>query len=85
MSEGWLPAGPLRVGVTAGASTPNSEIGESIARLLTFRGVPAEELEALARAGSGAAEKRRTQGKSGADRAAAAGTSDAPPGERPAR
>ena len=38
--EAWLPtSGPLRVGITAGASTPNNKIGEAIARLFTIRGV----------------------------------------------
>jgi 4-hydroxy-3-methylbut-2-enyl diphosphate reductase len=36
---GWLPAGPARVGLTAGASTPNSKIGETVARVLAMRGV----------------------------------------------
>ncbi len=36
----WLPDGPLVVGVTAGASTPNSEVGRTINRLLGLRGVP---------------------------------------------
>lgn len=39
-SEGWLPAGKLVVGVTAGASTPNSKVGEVIAKILEFRGWP---------------------------------------------
>jgi len=34
----WLPAGPLIVGLTAGASTPNNEIGLTVERLLRFRG-----------------------------------------------
>ena len=38
----WLPAGPLRVGVTAGASTPNNKIGETVARILATRGVVAD-------------------------------------------
>ena len=29
----WLPAGPLRVGLTAGASTPNNIVGQVILRL----------------------------------------------------
>ena len=37
---GWLPDGALVVGLTAGASTPNSEIGRTIAKLLHLRGVP---------------------------------------------
>ncbi|HEY0777198.1 MAG TPA: hypothetical protein VGD56_04450, partial [Gemmatirosa sp.] len=45
---GWLPAGPVRVGLTAGASTPNSKIGETVARLLAMRGVRAEAVLAEA-------------------------------------
>jgi 4-hydroxy-3-methylbut-2-en-1-yl diphosphate reductase len=39
----WLPAeGPVRIGLTAGASTPNNKIGETVARILATRGlVPA--------------------------------------------
>ena len=37
---GWLPAvGSLRIGVTAGASTPNNKIGETVARILAARGL----------------------------------------------
>jgi 4-hydroxy-3-methylbut-2-enyl diphosphate reductase len=37
---GWLPDfGPLRIGVTAGASTPNNKIGETVARILATRGL----------------------------------------------
>jgi 4-hydroxy-3-methylbut-2-enyl diphosphate reductase len=36
----WLPAGrPVRVGVTAGASTPNNKIGETVGRILALRGL----------------------------------------------
>ncbi len=38
-SSGWLPPGPRVVGMTAGASTPNSKVGEVIARVLEYRGV----------------------------------------------
>lgn len=38
--SGWLPmAGPLRVGLTAGASTPNNKIGEAVTRVLQTRGL----------------------------------------------
>lgn len=38
--DAWLPkSGPLRVGLTAGASTPNNKIGETVARVLLTRGV----------------------------------------------
>ena len=36
--DGWLPPGPLTIGVTAGASTPNNKIGETIERIAAIRG-----------------------------------------------
>ncbi|HVB30656.1 MAG TPA: 4-hydroxy-3-methylbut-2-enyl diphosphate reductase [Gemmatimonadaceae bacterium] len=39
---GWLPAGPVRIGITAGASTPNNKIGETVARILETRGLTAD-------------------------------------------
>ena len=36
---GWLPAGALTVGVTAGASTPNNKIGETVERIAATRGL----------------------------------------------
>jgi 4-hydroxy-3-methylbut-2-enyl diphosphate reductase len=45
----------VRVGLTAGASTPNSKIGETVARVLATRGVHVETLLAAAPA-TGAAE-----------------------------
>ena len=36
----WLPtSGPLRVGITAGASTPNNKIEQAVARVFLLRGV----------------------------------------------
>ncbi len=40
--EGWLPDGPVAVGVTAGASTPNNKIGETIERIAASRGASLE-------------------------------------------
>ena len=40
--EGWLPYGPVRVGLTAGASTPNSQIGLAIGRILEARNLSPE-------------------------------------------
>ncbi len=37
VSEDWLPAGELRIGLTAGASTPNLEVGRVVERLMEFR------------------------------------------------
>jgi 4-hydroxy-3-methylbut-2-en-1-yl diphosphate reductase len=39
-SADWIPsAGPVRVGVTAGASTPNNKIGEAVGRIFATRGI----------------------------------------------
>jgi 4-hydroxy-3-methylbut-2-enyl diphosphate reductase len=40
--SGWLPDGPVRIGLTAGASTPNSQIGLAIGHILDARGLPPE-------------------------------------------
>jgi 4-hydroxy-3-methylbut-2-enyl diphosphate reductase len=42
-AEDWLPPGPIVVGLTAGASTPNVKIGEAVERLLRTRGIAVEE------------------------------------------
>jgi 4-hydroxy-3-methylbut-2-enyl diphosphate reductase len=38
----WLPTGQVRVGVTAGASTPNNKIGDVVVRILATRGLRPE-------------------------------------------
>ena len=40
----WFPAGELEVGLTAGASTPDSKIGETAARILETAGYDAAEI-----------------------------------------
>ena len=40
---GWLTPGPHVVGVTAGASTPNNKVGETISRILATRGTAVAE------------------------------------------
>jgi len=42
--DGWLPSGRLAIGVTAGASTPNNKIGETIERIAALRGTTLEAL-----------------------------------------
>jgi 4-hydroxy-3-methylbut-2-enyl diphosphate reductase len=37
----WLPDRPVKVGITAGASTPNNKIGDAVARVLATRGLTA--------------------------------------------
>ncbi len=39
-STGWLPPGPLTIGLTAGASTPDVVIGAVVERILELRGTP---------------------------------------------
>ena len=41
---GWLPAGPVRIGLTAGASTPNNVVGDVVARILALRGLTPADL-----------------------------------------
>ncbi|MHB8838543.1 MAG: 4-hydroxy-3-methylbut-2-enyl diphosphate reductase [Gemmatimonadaceae bacterium] len=38
-SKGWLGSGPVTVGLTAGASTPNNKIGDAVARVFATRGI----------------------------------------------
>jgi 4-hydroxy-3-methylbut-2-enyl diphosphate reductase len=48
VKSGWLPVGEIAVGLTAGASTPNKAIADTIARLLEVRGCdPGAALRAL--------------------------------------
>jgi 4-hydroxy-3-methylbut-2-enyl diphosphate reductase len=39
----WLAPGARVLGITAGASTPNNKIGETVARVLQMRGLEAPE------------------------------------------
>jgi len=39
----WLPEGPLKLGITAGASTPNNKVGEAVLRVLKVRGTDPPE------------------------------------------
>ena len=42
----WLPDGRVKIGITAGASTPDVKIDHSIERLLAFRGLTKSDLTA---------------------------------------
>ena len=44
-AEDWLPAGPVRIGLTAGASTPNNVVGEVVQRLLARRSLTPDQLQ----------------------------------------
>jgi 4-hydroxy-3-methylbut-2-en-1-yl diphosphate reductase len=46
VTGGWLPHGPVTVGLTAGASTPNNVVGEVVERILAARGRQTGELAA---------------------------------------
>jgi 4-hydroxy-3-methylbut-2-enyl diphosphate reductase len=43
----WLPEGPVGVGLTAGASTPNNVVGLVVERILALRGRTVDELGAV--------------------------------------
>ena len=42
----WLPDGPVTIGLTAGASTPNNVVGEVVERILALRGLKTDDLVA---------------------------------------
>jgi len=46
LTAGWLRTGPLRLGLTAGASTPNNVVGEVVRRILVLRGLTPADLQA---------------------------------------
>jgi 4-hydroxy-3-methylbut-2-enyl diphosphate reductase len=46
VTDGWMPAqGPVRIGLTAGASTPNNKIGDTVARVFATRGIDPATIE----------------------------------------
>jgi len=53
LSPGWLGNGDVRIGMTAGASTPDSVVGEVIERVLALKGLTAEDLTAATPLGQG--------------------------------
>jgi 4-hydroxy-3-methylbut-2-en-1-yl diphosphate reductase len=40
----WLPGGPITLGLTAGASTPNNKVGETLQRVLAMRGIAVTDM-----------------------------------------
>jgi 4-hydroxy-3-methylbut-2-enyl diphosphate reductase len=47
VAEDWLPDGPVTIGLTAGASTPNNKVGETVGLILRTRGIEAEVAAAV--------------------------------------
>jgi 4-hydroxy-3-methylbut-2-enyl diphosphate reductase len=45
-TPGWLGGGEVRIGITAGASTPDSVVGEVIERVLALKGLSVTDLTA---------------------------------------
>jgi len=46
VTRNWLPEGPVTLGLTAGASTPDSVVGDVLDRILALRGKSAMDLSA---------------------------------------
>jgi 4-hydroxy-3-methylbut-2-enyl diphosphate reductase len=44
VTTNWLPQGPVTLGLTAGASTPDSVVGDVLDRILALRGKTSEDL-----------------------------------------
>ena len=44
VDRNWFPEGPLKIGFTAGASTPDVKVDESITRVLRFRNLSTDDL-----------------------------------------
>jgi 4-hydroxy-3-methylbut-2-enyl diphosphate reductase len=63
--RGWLPEDTIEIGFTAGASTPNNKIGDTIERVLATRGVPLEELFNAGPAGNQPSERNLSSPTSG--------------------
>ena len=53
LTPGWMGAGDARIGITAGASTPDSVVGEVIERVLALKGLTVAELTASSHFGQG--------------------------------
>jgi 4-hydroxy-3-methylbut-2-enyl diphosphate reductase len=47
-AKGWLPDGPVEIGLTAGASTPDSLIGETTQNILRMNGMDPAEIRTAA-------------------------------------
>ncbi len=46
VAQQWLPTeGDVRIGITAGASTPNNKIGDAVGRIFLTRGIALAELD----------------------------------------
>lgn len=43
VARDWLPASTVRIGLTAGASTPNNKVGETLERIAKLRGYNVED------------------------------------------
>jgi len=62
----WLGGGPISIGITAGASTPDSVVGEVLDRILAVRGRVVGELQGVTAADSEGALVSQLQGSTSA-------------------
>ena len=52
LTHGWLRPGPVTIGITSGASTPNRTVGEAMVRILELTGNPVPDAKAPRPAGA---------------------------------
>lgn len=64
VTEHWLPEGAAHLGITAGASTPDSVVGETIERILAIRGQSAADLTPAPLFAQGSTFAKATEDKS---------------------
>lgn len=50
VTDNWLPDGAVKIGITAGASTPARKIGQVLYRLFELKNIPAEKIKSLVNA-----------------------------------
>ncbi|HEY1910028.1 MAG TPA: 4-hydroxy-3-methylbut-2-enyl diphosphate reductase [Vicinamibacterales bacterium] len=57
-AHGWLSPGPVSIGITSGASTPDSVVGDVVERILQVRGCSAADLAGVAPLADGTVNAR---------------------------
>ncbi|HDL18313.1 MAG TPA: 4-hydroxy-3-methylbut-2-enyl diphosphate reductase, partial [Bacteroidetes bacterium] len=50
ITDNWLPDGAVKIGITAGASTPTRKIGQVLYRLFELKNIPAHQIKRIVNA-----------------------------------